>query len=85
MDGMFRPEIRSFHFVGVCGTAMASVAGAMQDQGYVVTGSDENVYAPMSTFLAERGVEVINGYAERNLAHMPDLVVIGNAISRGNP
>mgnify|MGYP003792068939 FL=1 len=85
MDGMFRPEIRSFHFVGVCGTAMASAAAAMQDQGYVVTGSDENVYPPMSTFLAERGVEVMNGYAERNLAHKPDLVVIGNAISRGNP
>lgn len=85
MEGMFRPEIRSFHFVGVCGTAMASAAAAMQDQGYVVTGSDENVYPPMSTFLAERGVEVMNGYAERNLAHKPDLVVIGNAISRGNP
>lgn len=85
MSGMFRPEIRSFHFVGVCGTAMASAAAAMQEQGYVVTGSDEKVYPPMSTFLAERGIEVMNGYAERNLAHRPDLVVIGNAISRGNP
>jgi len=64
---------------------MASVAAAMQEMGFYVGGSDQNVYPPMSTFLAERKVEVMNGYAERNLAHRPDLVVIGNAISRGNP
>ena len=64
---------------------MASAAAAMQDKGFAVTGSDQNVYPPMSTFLAEKKIEVMNGYAERNLAHKPDLVVIGNAISRGNP
>src|ERR1041385_6847749 len=64
---------------------MASAAVAMKEKGFAVTGSDQNVYPPMSTFLAERGIEVMNGYAERNLAHKPDLVVIGNAISRGNP
>ena len=64
---------------------MASVAVAMKERGYSVTGSDHNVYPPMSTFLAERGIEVAAGYAEANLAHRPDLVVIGNAISRGNP
>ncbi|PAW87322.1 MAG: UDP-N-acetylmuramate:L-alanyl-gamma-D-glutamyl-meso-diaminopimelate ligase [Pedosphaera sp. Tous-C6FEB] len=78
-------DIKSVHFVGICGTAMASAAAAMQERGYRVTGSDTNVYPPMSTFLAERKVEVISGYAEQNLAHKPDLVVIGNAISRGNP
>jgi UDP-N-acetylmuramate: L-alanyl-gamma-D-glutamyl-meso-diaminopimelate ligase len=78
-------EIRSVHFVGICGTAMASAAAAMQEKGFQVTGSDQNVYPPMSTFLAERKIEVISGYAESNLAHKPDLVVIGNAISRGNP
>src|ERR1051325_5288957 len=57
----------------------------MKDKGFAVTGSDQNVYPPMSTFLAGRNIEVMNGYAERNLAHKPDLVVIGNAISRGNP
>ena len=57
----------------------------MRDKGYTVTGSDQNVYPPMSTFLAERGIEVISGYAERNLNTKPELVVIGNAISRGNP
>ncbi len=78
-------EIKSVHFVGVCGTAMASTAAALKQRGFAVTGSDQNVYPPMSTFLAERRIEVINGYSERNLAHKPDLVVIGNAISRGNP
>jgi len=78
-------RIQSVHFVGICGTAMASAAAAMQEKGVKVTGSDQNVYPPMSTFLAERKIEVISGYAEQNLAHKPDLVVIGNAISRGNP
>ncbi len=64
---------------------MASAAAAMQEKGVQVTGSDQNVYPPMSTFLADRRIEVISGYAEQNLAHKPDLVVIGNAISRGNP
>src|SRR5882672_10056158 len=77
--------INSLHFVGICGTAMASVAAAMREKGFSVTGSDQNVYPPMSTFLAERKIEVIAGFAEHNLAHRPDLVVIGNAISRGNP
>ena len=82
---MFSSSVKSVHFVGVCGTAMASAAAAMKDKGFEVTGSDQNVYPPMSTFLADRKIPVINGYAERNLAHKPDLVVIGNAISRGNP
>ena len=77
--------IHSAHFVGVCGTAMASAAAAMKEKGIAITGSDQNVYPPMSAFLADRKIEVMNGYAERNLAHKPDLVVIGNAISRGNP
>lgn len=78
-------QIRSVHFVGICGTAMASAAAALRDKGVQVTGSDQNVYPPMSTFLAERKIPVNPGYAEQNLGHKPDLVVIGNAISRGNP
>src|SRR5437867_5797658 len=78
-------EVRSVHFVGICGAAMASAAAAAQEKGFHVTGSDQNVYPPMSGFLAERRVEVASGYAEQNLARKPDLVVIGNAISRGNP
>ncbi len=65
---------------------MASAAVAMHELGYQVTGSDQDViYPPMSTFLSERGIRVMAGYAEVNLAHRPDLVVVGNAISRGNP
>jgi UDP-N-acetylmuramate: L-alanyl-gamma-D-glutamyl-meso-diaminopimelate ligase len=78
-------SIRSVHFIGICGTAMASVAAAMKERGFNVTGSDQNVYPPMSTFLAEKHIPVISGYAEQNLVPQPDLVVIGNAISRGNP
>src|SRR5882724_3192827 len=84
MQGMFS-KTRSVHFTGICGTAMASAAAAMREKGVRITGSDQNVYPPMSTFLAERKIEVISGYSEHNLAHKPDLVVIGNAISRGNP
>jgi UDP-N-acetylmuramate: L-alanyl-gamma-D-glutamyl-meso-diaminopimelate ligase len=85
MIGPMFSQIRSVHFVGICGTAMASVAAAMQEKGVRVTGSDQNVYPPMSTFLANRKIEVLAGYAEQNLAGKPDLTVVGNAISRGNP
>jgi UDP-N-acetylmuramate: L-alanyl-gamma-D-glutamyl-meso-diaminopimelate ligase len=78
-------EIKSVHFVGICGTAMAAVAAALKARGYTVTGSDQNVYPPMSTFLEEQKIPVIAGYDEKNLASNPDLVIIGNAISRGNP
>ena len=78
-------RIQSVHFVGIGGTAMASAAAAMHEKGVKVTGSDQNIYPPMSTFLAERRITVMSGYTEQNLAHKPDLVVIGNAISRGNP
>ncbi|MBC8325029.1 MAG: UDP-N-acetylmuramate:L-alanyl-gamma-D-glutamyl-meso-diaminopimelate ligase [Verrucomicrobia subdivision 3 bacterium] len=78
-------NIQSIHFIGICGTAMASVAAALQERGVRVTGSDVNVYPPMSTFLAERGIEVQVGYRKENLNDAPELVVIGNAISRGNP
>ena len=82
---MFSSEIKSVHFTGIGGTAMASAAAAMLDKGFAVTGSDQNVYEPMASFLAAKKIPVLNGYDERNLAAKPDLVVIGNAISRGNP
>lgn len=81
---MLSTGIKSVHFIGICGTAMASAAVAMKEQGFVVTGSDENVYPPMSTFLEDREIDVMKGYSEENLAQHPDLVVVGNAISRGN-
>jgi UDP-N-acetylmuramate: L-alanyl-gamma-D-glutamyl-meso-diaminopimelate ligase len=77
--------VRSVHFIGIGGTAMAATAAAMKARGYKVSGSDLNVYPPMSTFLASQDIPVGEGYQEAHLDSSPDLVVIGNAISRGNP
>lgn len=77
-------EKKHFHFVGVCGTAMGSVAAAMKEKGYQVTGSDQNVYPPMSTFLERQGVQLSAGYKANNIPNDADVIVIGNAISRGN-
>ena len=82
---MLTKEVKSVHFVGICGTAMASVAALCRDAGYTVTGSDENVYPPMSTFLESRGIRILQGYRETNLDHRPELIVIGNALKRGTP
>jgi UDP-N-acetylmuramate: L-alanyl-gamma-D-glutamyl-meso-diaminopimelate ligase len=76
---------RHFHFLGIGGTAMGSVASALRERGFVVTGSDENIYPPMSTFLEKRGVALNQGYRAENLPAKIDVVVIGNAITRGNP
>jgi UDP-N-acetylmuramate: L-alanyl-gamma-D-glutamyl-meso-diaminopimelate ligase len=78
-------NLRHFHFIGICGTAMGAVAAALRARGYTVTGSDDKVYPPMSTFLAERGVPVAAGYRAENIPAEADLIVVGNAISRGNP
>ena len=78
-------DLKRFHFIGICGTAMGSVAAALQARGFTVTGSDEKVYPPMSTFLAERGVKISVGYRAENIPANADLIVVGNAISRGNP
>lgn len=75
----------SVHFIGICGTAMASTAAALQQRGVSVTGSDANAYPPMSTFLEAHGIEVREGYHPGHLPPNPGLVVIGNAMSRGNP
>lgn len=72
------------HLSGICGTAMASLAGLLQLEGHSVTGSDNAAYPPMSTQLAEMGIDVAQPYSDANLEPKPDLVVIGNALSRGN-
>jgi UDP-N-acetylmuramate: L-alanyl-gamma-D-glutamyl-meso-diaminopimelate ligase len=74
-----------YHLIGICGTAMASLAGMLVEQGHKVTGSDENVYPPMSLELKRLGIPVREGYSSDNLAERPDVVVVGNAITRGNP
>jgi len=72
------------HLVGICGTAMASLAGMLKQRGFSVTGSDAAAYPPMSDFLASLGIPVSQPFALTNLEPRPDLVVVGNAISRGN-
>src|SRR5213082_739773 len=76
---------KNFHFIGICGTAMGSVAAALQERGFKVSGSDESVYPPMSTFLEERGIKLHRGYGQENIPSDADVVVIGNAMKRGNP
>jgi len=76
---------QKFHFLGICGTAMGSVAAALQERGFKVTGSDDNVYPPMSTFLEKRGIALMEGYRTENIPADADVVVIGNAMKRGNP
>jgi UDP-N-acetylmuramate: L-alanyl-gamma-D-glutamyl-meso-diaminopimelate ligase len=77
---------RHVHFVAIAGTGMGSLAGLLKARGFTVTGSDENVYPPMSTSLAGWGIPVAQGFrAENVLAQRPDLVVIGNAVRPSNP
>ena len=78
------PPGAHIHLVGVAGTAMGSLAGLLQTAGYRVTGSDTEIYPPISTQLAELNIPVREGYRAANLDPAPDLVVIGNALSRGN-
>ncbi|MGD0415942.1 MAG: UDP-N-acetylmuramate:L-alanyl-gamma-D-glutamyl-meso-diaminopimelate ligase [Terriglobales bacterium] len=81
-------KTRHIHLIGICGTAMASLAGMLQERGFRVTGSDAASYPPMSTFLESLGIPVAQPFAEANLGShsypRPDLVVVGNALSRGN-
>jgi UDP-N-acetylmuramate: L-alanyl-gamma-D-glutamyl-meso-diaminopimelate ligase len=73
------------HILGICGTFMGGLAVIARQLGYQVSGSDQNVYPPMSTQLAEQGIQLMEGYKAENLDGNPDLVIIGNALSRGNP
>lgn len=77
-------EQKHIHLIGICGTAMASLAGLLQLKGHRVTGSDQAAYPPMSDLLRELGIRVAEPFAEKNLEPSPDLVIVGNAISRGN-
>ena len=73
------------HLIAICGTAMAALAGMLAEKGFRVTGSDANVYPPMSTLLESLGIDAHKGFDARHLNPSPDLIVVGNAVSRGNP
>ncbi len=78
-------QVSHIHLLGIGGAAMAPVAGMLKERGFHVTGSDVNVYPPASTLLSSLGIPWKEGYREDNLTPVPDLAVIGNALSRGNP
>src|SRR5499427_6777610 len=75
---------KHIHLIGICGTAMASLAGLLKQRGFRVTGSDAAAYPPMSDLLASLQIPVSQPYSIDNLKPRPDRVVVGNAISRGN-
>lgn len=80
------PEnIRHIHIMGICGTGMAALAGMLKTSGYEISGSDKAVYPPMSLFLEEIGIHAQDGYGTQNLEPRPDLVIVGNVITRKNP
>lgn len=78
-------SVRHIHLMGICGTAVGALAGMLQAQGYQVTGSDQQVYPPMSDYLASLDIQVTSGYRPENLEPRPDLVIVGNVITRTNP
>ena len=80
-----RAHLKHLHFLGIAGTGMGTVAAMFRELGLQVTGSDQAVYPPMSDFLRERDIVFHEGYAEQNLSQKPDLAIVGNALSRGNP
>ncbi|HEY6904565.1 MAG TPA: UDP-N-acetylmuramate:L-alanyl-gamma-D-glutamyl-meso-diaminopimelate ligase [Candidatus Acidoferrales bacterium] len=84
-SGLGKQAAKHIHMLGVAGSAMAPVAGMLKERGFHVSGSDVNVYPPASTLLDSLGIAWNEGYRAENLAPAPDLAVIGNAISRGNP
>ena len=78
-------HVETIHLMAICGTGMGAFAGLLRDAGYQVRGSDAGVYPPMSTQLLDQGIELMEGFGPDNLEPAPDLVVVGNAISRPNP
>jgi len=86
MPGNILPEkVRAVHLIAICGTAMGALACMLKEMGYAVTGSDLHVYPPMSDFLRAKGIHIFEGFHADHLASRPDLVVVGNAVSRENP
>ena len=80
-----RAHLKHLHFLGIAGSGMGTLAAMFRELGLQVTGSDQAVYPPMSDFLRDRGILFHEGYAEKNLSPKPDLAIVGNALSRGNP
>jgi UDP-N-acetylmuramate: L-alanyl-gamma-D-glutamyl-meso-diaminopimelate ligase len=78
-------NVREIHLIAVCGTGMGALACMLKDLGFEVTGSDQKIYPPMSHFLEKRGIPINDGFEEENISYGPDLVVVGNAVTKDNP
>ncbi len=78
-------KIKHIHLIAICGTGMGALAGLLREKGYTITGSDQNIYPPMSEELEQRGITLCQGYRPENLTPAPDLVIVGNAVSKNNP
>ena len=78
-------KIKSIYLIAICGTGMASLAGLLQKSGYLVTGSDANIYPPMSTLLKSSGIDIKSGYRRNNITADIDQVIVGNTVSKDNP
>jgi UDP-N-acetylmuramate: L-alanyl-gamma-D-glutamyl-meso-diaminopimelate ligase len=77
--------VKSIHMIAICGTGMGALASMLKDMGFEITGSDQKVYPPMSEFLSSRDIKITEGFSEHNIAYGPDLVIVGNAVSKDNP
>ncbi len=84
INNRIQKNVKKIHLIAVCGTAMGALACMLSDLGFAVTGSDKNVYPPMSLFLEKKGIVLFDGFDKKNLEYSPDLVVVGNAVSRDN-
>ncbi|MCY3488490.1 MAG: Mur ligase family protein [Bacteroidetes bacterium] len=80
-----KPDTKDIYLIGICGTGMGALAGLLREAGYAVRGSDSGVYPPMSTFLQNQGIPVYDGYSDKNLTPLPDLVIPGNACVPTHP
>jgi UDP-N-acetylmuramate: L-alanyl-gamma-D-glutamyl-meso-diaminopimelate ligase len=78
-------SVESIHMIAICGTGMGALASMLKDMGFEITGSDQKVYPPMSIFLSSKHIEITEGFSEKNVAYGPDLVIVGNAVSKDNP
>jgi UDP-N-acetylmuramate: L-alanyl-gamma-D-glutamyl-meso-diaminopimelate ligase len=80
------PEhVSKVHLIAVCGTGMGALACMLKNLGLEISGSDQNIYPPMSDFLREQGIQIMEGFKAEHICGEPDLVIVGNAVSRDNP
>jgi UDP-N-acetylmuramate: L-alanyl-gamma-D-glutamyl-meso-diaminopimelate ligase len=78
-------NVKTIHLIAICGTGMGALASMLKDLSYQITGSDQQIYPPMSEFLSNKGITIAEGFNEKNVSYGPDLVVVGNAVSKDNP